>query len=141
MRERAREIYDLERARDFALGVVDDLAVFAGEDLAELRGVFFHQRAEGEEDLGAFAQRSASPRRLCGLGGRNGPVDGCLVGKSDTRLHLAARRVVDVAETGESSPKGLPPMKCAIVRSLTGACIRRYSPWRRSRAPGSFTSR
>jgi hypothetical protein len=60
--EAAGELHDLAAAGDFAAGVVDGLAVFGGDDPAELLLVLHEQLAEVEHDLGALGERGFRPR-------------------------------------------------------------------------------
>ena len=93
---------DFAAAHDLAAGVVDDLAVFAGDDPGQLVLVLHQQLAEGEHHLGALGQRGVAPR-LEGLarGGDRGVHIGRF-GEQDLRPLPPGGRVVDRRGAGRA---------------------------------------
>ena len=57
----AGELHHFDAARDLALGVGEDLAVFAGDELGQLVLMLVQQRLEVEEDAGALERRRFGP--------------------------------------------------------------------------------
>ena len=69
LRDAAGEFDHFEPALDVALGVGDDLAVLARQQLGELVHVRFDQLLELEHDPGAALRVGRGPGRLRGAGG------------------------------------------------------------------------
>ena len=68
VRDPARELDDLEPARDLAERVRLDLAVLRGQEARDVLAMLVEQLAHAKQDLGAPPERRRPPRREGGLG-------------------------------------------------------------------------
>ena len=73
--EPARELDDLQPARDLAARVGEHLAVLARDDRGQLVLVRVEQLAEREQDLRALGERRGAPLGAGGRGGLHGAID------------------------------------------------------------------
>src|SRR6185503_16293907 len=93
MRNAARELDDLDAARELALRVGEHLAMLARDERRDLVEALVEQLLELEQDARAFERRSVGPARECSLGGRDGSRDGGFVGETRVCNRLSRRRV------------------------------------------------
>ncbi len=91
----ARQVDDLQAARDLAQRVAVHLAVLGGDQLGNRVAVGVEQRAELEEDRGALGEGRGAPGRVGVLGGGDGRVDLVDGREGDLGGDRAGRRVGD----------------------------------------------
>src|SRR5260370_7552241 len=89
MRNAARELDDLETARDLAESIGQHLAVLGGEDARDVLAMLVEQLAHAKQDLRAPRQRGRAPGRER------------LLGRPDSFRDLPHRP--------QANPPGLPP--------------------------------
>ena len=109
VRDAAGELHHLEAALDVALGVGDDLAVLAGEELRELVVIALHELEELEQHPRPPLRVGGGPRRLRALRVLHRRPDLGLGGERHLPGHLAGHGLVDVAE----APGGPPDLLAA----------------------------
>ena len=97
LRHPARELHDLEPARDLAHRVAQHLAVLGGDDRRELLGALIEQVAEPEEDPRALRERRRAPRRERGARGVDRGVDLGRRRERDLLGHPAGRGIEHIA--------------------------------------------
>jgi hypothetical protein len=117
VRDAAGEFDDFDAALDIALGVLDGLAVLAGEQDGELVLVGVEQLNEAGEHAGALLRVRRAPGGLRGFGLRDGVVDLGFAREAHLRLHFAGAGVVHV---GEAAGRRLDPLAIDEVRDHGG---------------------
>ncbi|MNJ25379.1 hypothetical protein D3C77_198230 [compost metagenome] len=98
VRDAAGELDHFQTALDVALGVGDDLAVFAGQQFGQFVHVRLDQALELEHDAGAALRVGRGPALEGGLGGLDCAVQFRRRRQLDAGLNLAGVGVEDVAE-------------------------------------------
>ena len=103
----AAGVFDhLEPALDVALGIVDHLAVFGGEQLGELLHVLLDQLLVGEHHPRAALRIGRGPAGLDLFGCRYRAVEQRGVAQRDLGLDLAGRRVPDLVGASGAAGTG-----------------------------------
>ena len=103
VRDAAAEFDDFEPALDVALGVGDDLAMLARQQVRELVDIGFDQRLEVEHHARAALRVGRGPGGLRGLGRGNDAVEQRGLAERDLRLHAAAVGIEHVALAGAAA--------------------------------------
>ena len=96
MRNTDDELADLKTPDDVALGILDGLAVFAGEHLGQVVHVLVEKLHELHENAGATLGIGRRPGRLCGLCRFHRGVQLGLARQGDRTLDLSRGRIEDV---------------------------------------------
>ena len=92
LRDAARELDDVDAARDLALRVAEDLAVLRGDHRRERVAVLVEQAEKGVEDARPAQRRRVAPRGLGRLRGGDRGVDVGRGGERDAARDGAGRR-------------------------------------------------
>src|SRR5690606_16102262 len=121
LRDTARELDDLDSARDLALRVGKRLAVLARDEPGQRIGLALEQRVEAEQHTCALRRRRVAPRRKGFRGGAHGAIHLRGIGERDFRDQVAGRRVVYAASAPAA---GFAPAADAMGRARQRAGAR-----------------
>ena len=106
-------------ALNIAVGVIDGLAVLAGEHLGQRIHIAVHEIDEAHQDPNALLGVGGSPSRLRRLGVRDRLADVGGGGERHARLHGTGARIEHVAEaSGVRSDERSAQRICGMVRVI-----------------------